>query len=240
MKLRIMNQDIYSEESFKVLQEALKKAEEMLADKISTQDEIRSMVDELNLAISNLEERVDLNEVITIKDKSLKDSIKRELKLSSDNITIGDMYKLTKLSVSNEWISSLEGLQYAKNLEELDISYNEIKDLSPLKNLKKLTNLNANFQIITEGMLYVKDNIVTLDYKVLNRNGERLKPREIIIRSNENFEVVNLTLEELVDENGVISFDVSKFDKAVYSMYLVYEDKEDNFLSQSLYMFDVE
>ncbi len=234
------DQDIYSEESFKVLQEALKKAEEMLADKISTQDEIRSMVDELNLAISNLEERVDLNEVITIKDKSLKDSIKRELKLSSDNITIGDMYKLTKLSVSNEWISSLEGLQYAKNLEELDISYNEIKDLSPLKNLKKLTNLNANFQIITEGMLYVKDNIVTLDYKVLNRNGERLKPREIIIRSNENFEVVNLTLEELVDENGVISFDVSKFDKAVYSMYLVYEDKEDNFLSQSLYMFDVE
>lgn len=234
------DQDIYSEESFKVLQEALKKAEEMLADKISTQDEISSMVDELNLAISNLEERVDLNEVITIKDKSLKDSIKRELKLSSDNITIGDMYKLTKLSVSNEWISSLEGLQYAKNLEELDISYNEIKDLSPLKNLKKLTNLNANFQIITEGMLYAKDNIVTLDYKVLNRNGERLKPREIIIRSNENFEVVNLTLEELVDENGVISFDVSKFDKAVYSIYLVYEDKEDNFLSQSLYMFDVE
>ena len=35
------DQDIYTEESFKVLQEALKKAEEMLADKISTQDEIR-------------------------------------------------------------------------------------------------------------------------------------------------------------------------------------------------------
>ena len=233
-------QDIYSEESFKVLQEALKKAEEILADKISTQDEINSIIGDLNEAISNLEERVDLNEVITIKDKSLKDSIKKELNLSSDNITIGDMYKLTKLSVSNEWISSLEGLQYAKNLELLDISYNEIKDLSPLKNLKKLTNLNANLQIITEGMLYAKDNIVTLDYKVLNRNGEKLKPREIIIRSNKTFEFVDLTLEELIDENGVISFDVSKFDKAVYSMYLVYEDKEDNFLSQSLYMFDVE
>ncbi|MDB2113164.1 NPCBM/NEW2 domain-containing protein, partial [Clostridium paraputrificum] len=233
-------QDIYSEESFKVLQEALKKAEEMLVDKISTQDEINLMVDELKLAISNLEEKIDLNEIITIKDKSLKDSIKKELNLLSDNITIGDMYKLTKLSVSNAWISSLEGLQYAKNLEQLDISYNEIKDLSPLKNLKKLTDLNGNPQIITEGMLYAKDNTVTLDYKVLNRNGERLKPREIIIRSNENFEVVNLTLEELIDENGVISFDVSTFDRAVYSMYLVYEDKEDNFLSQSLYMFDVE
>ena len=233
-------QDIYSEESFKVLQEALKKAEEMLADKISTQDEINLMVDELKLAISNLEEKIDLNEIITIKDKSLKDSIKKELNLLSDNITIGDMYKLTKLSVVGSWISSLEGLQYAKNLEQLDISYNEIKDLSPLKNLKKLTDLNGNPQIITEGMLYAKDNTITLYYRVLNRNGERLKPREIIIRSNENFEVVNLTLEELIDENGVISFDVSTFDRAVYSMYLVYEDKEDNFLSQSLYMFDVE
>ena len=150
------------------------------------------------------------------------------------------MYKLTNLSASGEWITSLEGLQYAKNLEELDISYNEVKDLSPLKNLKKLTNLNGNPQIITEGMLYAKNNIVSLDYKVLNRNGERLKPREIIIRSNKTFEVVNLTLEELIDENGVISFDISNLDKAVYSVYLVYEDKEDNFLSQSLYMFNVE
>ncbi|WP_368260125.1 hypothetical protein, partial [Clostridium paraputrificum] len=70
-------------------------------------------------------------------------------------------------------------------------------------------------------------------------NGERLKPREIIIRSNKTFAVVDLTLEELVDENGVIFFDVSNLDKAVYSMYIIYEDKADNFLSQSLYMFDV-
>ena len=232
--------DDYTEESFKKFEEALIKAEEMLADKVSTQEDINLMITELNEVVSKLEKRVDLNEIITIKDRALKDSIKRELNLSSDNITIGDMYKLTNLSASGEWITSLEGLQYAKNLEELDISYNEVKDLSPLKNLKKLTNLNGNPQIITEGMLYAKNNIVSLDYKVLNRNGERLKPREIIIRSNKTFEVVNLTLEELIDENGVISFDISNLDKAVYSVYLVYEDKEDNFLSQSLYMFNVE
>ena len=232
--------DDYTEESFKLFEETLNKAEDMLADKISTQEDINSMITELNEALSKLEERVDLNEVITIKDKTLEDIIKKELNLSSDNITIGDMYKLTKLSASSAWISSLEGLQYAKNLEELDISYNEIKDLSPLRNLKKLTNLNGNPQIITEGMLYAKNNIVSLDYKVLNRNGERLKPIEIIIRSNKTFEVVDLTLEELIDENGLISFDISNLDKAVYSVYLVYEDKEDNFLSQSLYMFNVE
>lgn len=231
--------DDYTEESFKVLEVALNKAEVMLADKISTQDEITSMTSELNEAISKLEKSVDLNEVVTIKDEMLKESIKKELNLSSDNITIGDMYKLTKLSASSQWISSLEGLEYAKNLESLDVSYNEIKDLSPLKNLEKLTNLNAEYQIITEGMLYAKDNRITLDYKVLNRNGEKLKPKEIIIKSNRSTEAINLTLGELIDENGVISFDISNFDKYLHSIYLVYEDEKDNFLSQSLYMFDV-
>ncbi|MDU4910050.1 NPCBM/NEW2 domain-containing protein [Clostridium baratii] len=231
--------DMYTEESFKVLEEALNKAEAMLEDKISNQDEINSIIKELNKAISNLENSVDLNEVITIKDKSLKDIIKKELNLSSDTITIGDMYKLTKLSCSNKWISSLEGLEYAKNLESLDISYNEVKDLSPIKNLKKLTNLNAKPQIITEGMLYAKDNKITLDYKVLNRSGEKLKPKQIVIRSNRSDEAMDLSLDQLVDKNGIISFDISNFDKYLHSIYLVYEDEKDDFLTQSLYMFDV-
>ena len=231
--------DDYTEESFKIFEEALNKAEIMLADKISTQDEIDFMISVLNEAISNLEKSIDLNEVITIKDENLKASIKKELNLSSNNITVGDMYKLTSLSCQNEWISSLEGLEYAKNLESLNVSYNQIKDLSPLENLEKLTNLNANPQIITEGMLYVKDNKITLDYKVLNRNGEKLSPKEIVIKSNRNTEAINLTLDELMDENGVISFDISNFDKYLHSIYLVYEDEKDNFQVQSLYMFYV-
>ena len=231
--------DDYTEESFKIFEEALNKAEIMLADKISTQDEIDFMISVLNEAISNLEKSIDLNEVITIKDENLKASIKKELNLSSDNITVGDMYKLTSLSCQNEWISSLEGLEYAKNLESLNVSYNQIKDLSPLENLEKLTNLNMNSQIITEGMLYAKDNKITLDYKVLNRNGEKLSPKEIVIKSNRNTEAINLTLDELMDENGVISFDISNFDKYLHSIYLVYEDEKDNFQVQSLYMFYV-
>lgn len=231
--------DKYTEESFKVLENALNKANIILEDKISTQEEVNSIIEEINNAIYNLEEAVDLNEVINISDKYLKAAIKQELNLSSDNITIGDMHKLTKLSASSKWITNLEGLQYAKNLESLDVSYNEIKDLSPLKNLEKLTNLNAELQIITEGMLYAKDHRITLDYKVLNRNGEKLAPKEIVIKSNRSDEAMNLDLDELVDENGVISFDISNFDKYIHSMYLIYEDEKDNFLTQSLYMFDV-
>ena len=239
-KAKTYEKDSYTEESFKVLEEALNKAEAMLRDQASIQDEIDSIIVELNEAISNLDDNiVDISQVVNIKDKALKDSIKEALNLSSNDITIGDMYELTNLSCSSKRISSLEGLEYAKNLEVLDISYNEIKDLSPLKNLKKLTDLNANLQIITEGMLYTKDNKITLDYKVLNRDGERLTPKEIVIKSNKSTKPVNLSLDELVDENGVISFDTSNFDKNIHSMYIIYEDDKDNFVTQSLYMFSV-
>lgn len=238
-KAKDYKEDVYTEETFNVFKEVLNKAMTMLEDKISSQDEINSIVTELNQAISNLEESVDLNEVISIKDEYLKDSIKKELNLSSDDITIADMHKLINLSTPNKWISSLEGLEYAKNLESLDISYNGIKDLSPLKNLKKLESINANPQIITEGMLYARDNRITLDYEVLNRNAEKLKVKDIIITKNVGNESVDLSVDELIDENGVISFDISNLNKGFYSIYLIYEDEKDNFLTQSLYMFDV-
>ncbi|VYT63202.1 DUF5011 domain-containing protein [Clostridium tertium] len=229
----------YTEESFKVLEDALNKANVILTDKISTQEEINSMVSEIKEAISNLEEAVDLNEVVNISDKYLKSAIKNELNLSGDDITIGDMHKLKNASFAGSGIENIEGLQYAKNLESIDLSYNEIKDLSPLKNLKKLTNINAHLQMISAGMLEVKDNKVTLDYEVLNKNGDRLIPKAISIKSNRSDEAVNLSLEEIMDENGVISFDTSNFDKYIHSMYIAYQDDESNYLSQALFMFDV-
>ena len=99
-----------------------------------------SLIHILNSAIDLLVE-LNLNKVVNIKDEYLKQSIQKELNTSGE-ITIGQMRQLVSLKVSNA--ESLEGLQYAINLESLDISYNEIRDLSPLKNLKKLTDLKAN------------------------------------------------------------------------------------------------
>ena len=65
------------------------------------------------------------------------------------------MKDLVSLSVKN--VKSLDGLQYAINLKSLNIENNEIKDLSPLKNLKKLTNLKANPQMIYEDLVLAKD-----------------------------------------------------------------------------------
>lgn len=236
--LRVNEYDkhLFTPESFEVLEIALNKANIMIEDKISSQDEVNLMIEELNSAIENLEENIDLNEIVNIKDKYLKLSIKKELNLSSDTITVGDMQNLIRLNVQGA--ESLEGLQYAKNLESLNIEYNEINDLSPLKDLKKLTDLKANPQIISAGTVYKKDNNLTIDYDVLNRKGEKLLPTKIIVRNNKTLNDTTLNIEECLDEKGMISFDATNFDENVYSVYLGYEDTNDNYLAQVLFMFD--
>ena len=57
------------------------------------------------------------------------------------------------------------------------------------------------------------------------------------IRNNQTLEDTTLDLDECVDENGVISFDTTNLDSVVYSVYLEYEDTNDNYLSQVLFMF---
>ena len=227
---------LYTFESFEVLEEVLNKANAILEDRISSKLEVNQILEELNKAIENLELDLELNNIVNIKDKYLKASIKSELKLSNDNITVGDMKKLTKLDVQGA--ESLDGLQYAKNLESLNIEYNEIKNLSPLKDLKKLTNLNANNQIISAGMLNKKDNKIIIDYDIINRKGEKLLPTKIIVRNNKISQETDLNVDECLDENGIVSFNTTNFDKGIYSVYLVYEDTNDNYLAQALFMFN--
>ena len=185
----------------------------------------------LNEAYKKLEEIVDLSAIVNIPDKYLKKAIKSELNISSDNITIGDMYNLIELNANGYGISNLEGLQYAKNLETLNLDYNEINDLSKLKELEKLSNLVA-------GSLYKQDNKITIDFNSVNKKGEELSPTQIVVRNNKTLEDINLNIEECIDENGVISFDTTNFASFVYTVYLGYEDKNDNYMSQVIYMFD--
>lgn len=53
-------------------------------------------------------------------------------------------------SIHFRGIRSIEGLQYAVNLEELDLSENRIADLTPLQNLTKLTRLELDRNIIAD------------------------------------------------------------------------------------------
>lgn len=218
-----LNKDIYTEESYNNLKVVLDEVNAELANGY-TQEEVDNLFIKLNEAYEKLEEAVDLSQVVEIPNSYLKNAIKSALNLSSDDITIGDMYKLTELNASGYGI--------------LNLDYNEIKDLSKLKDLEKLSNLQAMYQNIVEGTIKKQDNKVTIEFDAINKKGEKLNLTQIIVRNNKTLEDTSLNIEECTDENGVISFDTANFDKAFHTVYLVYEDKEDNYMAQVIYMFD--
>lgn len=82
-------------------------------------------------------------------DYELEKAIKTELNISAnDEILTSDLYKLTKLNASSKNILNLTGIEQCNNLESLDLSENQIKNiepLSPLYQLKKLYLSENNY-----------------------------------------------------------------------------------------------
>ena len=79
---------------------------------------------------------------------------------------------------------------------------------------------------------------IIIDYDVLNRSGEKLSPTDIVVRNNKTLEDTTLNVEDCLDEKGIISFDTTNFDAYVHSVYLKYEDINDDYLAQVLFMFN--
>ena len=128
-----------------------------------------------------------------------------------------------------------EGLARVATCGEIN---NEIKDLSPLKNLKKLTNLKANPQMIYEDLVLAKDKNVSVDYNILNRNGDKLTPTSISIKDNRTWEYTNLNVKDCIDEDGKISFSTENFYSGIHTVYLTYEDKVDNYTTNITFIVD--
>ncbi|QSZ26719.1 leucine-rich repeat domain-containing protein [Aceticella autotrophica] len=92
------------------------------------------------------------NIIVNIPDSNLENVIRNALNKPTGDITSNDMLKLTSLYASGKNIHNLAGLEYAKNLEILDLSNNpqpcEVMDISPLSDLTNLRELNLNNDII--------------------------------------------------------------------------------------------
>lgn len=83
----------------------------------------------------------EVDQIIEFPDRNLEFAIRVALNKLSGAITISDMEKLKSLVAVDFDIYSLEGLQYAVNLEFLNLSINKISDISQLENLTKLKEL---------------------------------------------------------------------------------------------------
>lgn len=177
-----------------------------------------------------VEEDEDLSEIIIIKDKYLEKAIKDTLGLNSDDITVGDMLKLTNLS-DCYGVESLEGLQYAKNLETLDLEYNEVSDLSPLKSLKKLKNINITNQFIAAGELYIENGKVNVPQNILDIDKNKINPYEVSIGWKSGLTPIDIVLED-----GKIVVDESNLPDKYNSIVLKYKSLDGKYECQAIYI----
>ena len=79
---------------------------------------------------------------VHIPDPNLRAAIEDALgKASGEIITVSEMATLEKFSVGGSEIETLEGLQWATNIDDLSIWSTDVSDLTPLAGLTKLTRL---------------------------------------------------------------------------------------------------
>jgi predicted outer membrane repeat protein len=79
------------------------------------------------------------NQPVSFADPALKAAVEEWLSISDP--TPMDMLELDYFWASDMQITDLTGLEYALRLEDLDLEYNFIADLSPISGLKRLTEL---------------------------------------------------------------------------------------------------
>ena len=87
-------------------------------------------------------ENIRWNQPVSFADPRLKQLVEAELWVW--NPTPMDMLGLISLSAHFEGITDLTGLEYAENLQSLDLALNEIDDISPLFRLTNLQSLVLN------------------------------------------------------------------------------------------------
>ncbi|TDL78966.1 fibronectin type III domain-containing protein [Peribacillus frigoritolerans] len=86
---------------------------------------------------------------IEFKDKNLKFAVQEQLRIQRD-ITESDLEKLTYLNASAYVIKDLSGLEYAVNLQHLELAGNRLKNLEALKAFEKLEYLDLTMSGATD------------------------------------------------------------------------------------------
>ena len=76
-------------------------------------------------------------------DANLREAVREALELPTDSpLTKEKMQQLTYLEKQNNGIGNIQGLEFAHNLENLNLGSNQLQDIRPLRNLAKLRGLS--------------------------------------------------------------------------------------------------
>ncbi|MGL5347697.1 MAG: leucine-rich repeat domain-containing protein [Peptostreptococcaceae bacterium] len=218
----------YTKESYAKFQSTIREATRIAYSNNPGQTEVKEMINRLSDVINNLEKLENLDEVVNIDDISLKNAIKKSLGLKSDAITVGDMKKVKSLNFEDDmYLQNLRGLEHATNLESLNLNYNEVTDISPLKNLvnlKEITGLE-NFVMDENTARPTNNKFFELEYKAIDIDGKKITPSKVVLSPNQNPKELDLE-EVLVD--GKIRID-SSLVSGTDAVEVLYESQYNNF-----------
>src|SRR5437762_1420105 len=90
-----------------------------------------------------------LAQEVSIPDPGLNAAIREALQKSSEPFTEQDMLTLTNLNARNRNVSSIDGLETARNLVSLDLQINHLSNVSLLSALTKLSTLDLSVNPLT-------------------------------------------------------------------------------------------
>ncbi len=103
------------------------------------------MAAEPAFALPGASEADDPETLVDIPDAALRKAIEEALgKAPGEPVTRGEMATLERLVAPNDGVRQLAGIEYATNLQSLDLHRNDIADLSPLAGLTALTYLHLS------------------------------------------------------------------------------------------------
>ncbi len=142
------------------------------------------------------------------------------------------MRKLTSLTSESKRVRSLEGIEYAQNLETLDISGNEITDFSPLNELKNLKTLIADLQFVDVGEL--KGPLVEVENLVTGFDGKKVRPDVAGLNKTITNKEIQLDVNAWENNPERFTIDLSEEEKGLYWLGLSYKVGENTVILRYL------
>ena len=109
------------------------------------------------------------NVIVDIPDPNLKSFLMKKLKKKENEVIhANELKSIYNLGLADMGITNIQGLEYCTNLDILDLSNNQISDLSPLSNLQKLKALYLGENQISN--ISPLSKLTSLDILEINNN----------------------------------------------------------------------
>nr|WP_309098411.1 leucine-rich repeat domain-containing protein [Fredinandcohnia onubensis] len=160
-------------------------------------------------------------------DPALEEAVRDALRITSRELVESDLTILTSFDATDRGITDITGLEYAINLEDLNLDSNSITNLEPLKSLTNLSYLSlinneisdisalknlTNLQFLALDWNHIED-IEALsgltNLSMLSLQNNRIK--DISALENLNIDFLNLAYNEITDISSLLALPYLEF-----------------------------